>query len=147
MKKIIIASDHAGFYLKEKIIELLNSLQYIVEDAGPYNTESVDYPDFAKKVAEKISVGSFEIGILICGSGIGVSIVANKFKNVRAALCTNVQLAKLSRQHNNAYILCLGERFVKEKNAFMMVKAFLKTEFEGGRHERRVKKIHELTQC
>ena len=147
MKKIVIGSDHGGVILKAKIIKLLESLNYDVTDKGTFDDNSVDYPDYAKLVSESVSNGNFEKGILVCGSGIGVSIVANKFKNVRAALCTSVQLAKLSRQHNNANILCLGERVLKEKNALMIVETWLKTAFEAGRHERRVNKIHEITNC
>lgn len=148
VETIYIASDHAGVLLKKAIITQLkkNDLIQLI-DLGPSNDDRVDYPDFAVKVAEKVSKDSTVRGILVCGSGIGVSIVANKFKNVRAALCTTVQLAKLSRQHNNSNILCLGERILKEKNALMMVDTWLKTDFEAGRHQDRIEKIHNLTGC
>ena len=146
--KIVLASDHAGVVLKAKIIEYLEqNFDVEIDDIGPYNDDRVDYPDYAYNAAKKVSDNEADRGILVCGSGIGVSIVANKVKGARAALCTTVQLAKLSRQHNNANILCLGERILKPKNALMMVEAFLNTEFEAGRHEMRVDKIHANTGC
>ena len=146
--KIVLASDHAGVDLKAKIIEYLEqNFDVEIDDIGPYNDDRVDYPDYAYNAAKKVSDNEADRGILVCGSGIGVSIVANKVKGARAALCTTVQLAKLSRQHNNANILCLGERILKPKNALMMVESFLNTEFEAGRHEMRVDKIHANTGC
>lgn len=140
-KKIFIASDHAGFELKEFLITQLAKLEIKTVDLGCTSaTKSVDYPDFAQKLAKKITKDS-DSGILICGSGIGISIAANRFKHIRAALCHNVTSAKLSRAHNNANVICLGARFTKEKSALAMVKAFLNAEFEGGRHERRVDKL------
>jgi ribose 5-phosphate isomerase B len=147
MSKIIIGSDHGGFLLKSKIVELLTANGLEVNDVGTFDDKSVDYPDYAAKVASAVSKGEYPRGILICGSGIGVSIVANKFKGVRAALCTTVQLAKLSREHNDSNILCLGERVLKEKNALMMVNKWLSTPFEGGRHQTRVNKIHSVSNC
>ena len=145
MNQIVIGSDHGGVNLKNKIVEQLKEKGYDVVDKGCFSDESVDYPDYAIQVAEAVGTGEIPKGILVCGSGIGVSIVANKVKGVRAALCTDVRLAKLSRQHNNSNILCLGERILKEKNALMMVDTWLSTEFEGDRHNRRVEKIHSLT--
>ena len=147
MKKIVIGSDHGGFVLKAKLIEHLSQKGFEVVDKGCYSEDSVDYPDVANDVAKSVGTNEFEKGILVCGSGIGVSIVANKIAGVRAALCTDVRMAKLSRQHNNANIICLGERLLKEKNALMMVDTWLETEFEGDRHNRRVDKIHSLTGC
>lgn len=147
-EKIYIASDHAGLILKSAIVSHLSNSSHVeIIDLGPKTDARVDYPDFAALVAKEVSSNTRCRGILICGSGIGVSIVANKFVGVRAALCTTVQLAKLSRQHNDANILCLGERILKEKNALMMVDIWLKTEFEAGRHADRVKKIHSTTGC
>jgi ribose 5-phosphate isomerase B len=147
-EKIYIASDHAGILLKSAIVQhLQNSADVEIIDLGPQSDDRVDYPDFAALVAKEVSTNQECRGILVCGSGIGVSIVANKFAGVRAALCTSVQLAKLSRQHNDANILCLGERILKEKNALMMVDTWLKTEFEAGRHADRVQKIHSTTGC
>ena len=146
--KIVLASDHAGVNLKAKIVSHLNELnQHKIIDLGPNNDSRVDYPDYAYKAAKFVSDGDAEFGIIICGSGIGVSIVANKVKGIRAALCTTVQLAKLSREHNDANILCMGERILKEKNAIMMVDTFLSTKFEEGRHQLRVDKIHSNTGC
>jgi ribose 5-phosphate isomerase B len=139
--KIAIASDHAGFDLKSLVIKELKT-EYQVDDLGCNDSQtSVDYPDFASKVAEKISKKDADFGILICGSGVGISIAANRFKEVRAALCHNQKTAKLSRQHNDANVLCLGARIIKEASALKMVKTFLKTKFEGGRHTKRVEKL------
>ncbi|MBU6141246.1 MAG: ribose 5-phosphate isomerase B [Proteobacteria bacterium] len=139
-QKVLIASDHAGFSLKKIIISELNGLGIATFDLGCNSTEeSVDYPDFAHELSKKLKN---EFGILICGSGIGISIAANRHKNVRAALCHNIKCAKLARLHNNANVICLGARLVKEKPALAIVKAFLNTKFEGGRHERRVAKIN-----
>lgn len=140
-KSIIIASDHAGYELKSDLIDSL-SKQYDVEDFGCDSDKlSVDYPDFAQKVATEIANNPKKIGIIICGSGIGVSIVANRNKKIRAALCLNVEMAKLSRLHNDANILCLGARIVDKKDVDDIVLSFLNTEFEGGRHEKRLSKI------
>lgn len=138
-KKILIASDHAGFFLKKNLIQKLAELGYETIDLGCDSAEkSVDYPDYAQKLCEKLKDG---FGILICGSGIGISIAANRFDKIRAALCHNVKSAKLSRAHNDANVLCLGARFTKEKSALAITKAFLTSKFEGGRHEQRVAKL------
>ena len=147
LKKIAIGCDHAGYNLKTIISEFLTSRQYNVLNKGTNSTDSVDYPDYAQAVAKSVSANEADLGILICGSGIGVSIVANKFKNCRAALCLNVEMAELSRLHNNANILCFGERLVNKDEAILIVEKWLDTNFEGGRHERRVNKIHDLTGC
>lgn len=138
-QKILIASDHAGFLLKEFLKEQLTKSGFKVSDLGCNSAEkSVDYPDFAQKLCKKLDG---EFGILICGSGVGISIAANRFKHIRAALCQSVKLAKLSRAHNDANVLCLGSRIVKNKTALSITKAFLNSKFEGGRHEGRVAKL------
>ena len=140
-KKIFIASDHAGFLLKEFLVEEITKLGLSISDLGcKSENESVDYPDYAEKLCKKINKSS-DFGILICGSGIGISIAANRFKNIRAALCYNIKSVKLARAHNDANVLCIGARFIKSENAISLVKHFLNTEFEGGRHEKRVKKL------
>ncbi len=139
-KRIYIASDHAGFDLKEILIKEFKKLNIEFIDLGTDSKESVDYPDFANKLSEKIKKDS-DFGILICGSGIGISIAANRHKNIRAALCNSAKSAKLSRAHNNANVLCLGARLIKEKPAFSISKAFLSSEFEGDRHAKRVEKL------
>ena len=140
--RILIASDHAGFFLKQLLIEKLSATGFTFEDLGCNSAEkSVDYPDYAQKLAKKITDKKAQFGILICGSGVGISIAANRFPAVRAALCTNAKTAKLSRQHNNANVLCLGARLISETTALAAAKAFLTTEFEGERHERRVAKL------
>jgi ribose 5-phosphate isomerase B len=140
--KIIIGSDHAGFDLKKKYIELL-ALEpgYEVTDAGAYSIDPVDYPDIARKVALAVSNGEYEKGVLICGSGIGMSIAANRFRGVRAALCHDIFTAEMSRRHNNANILVVGSRVTGEGLAIEMLKVFLKTAFEEGRHKTRIDKI------
>ena len=137
MKKIYIASDHAGFNLKQRIISKFRGLI----DLGTNKEDSVDYPDFAKKLSKKVSLNKNSFGILICGSGTGMAIVANRRKNVRAAMCYSAKNTQLSRLHNNANIITLGERLIDKKTAFKLIKIFLNTKFEGGRHLRRVKKI------
>ena len=141
MKKIFISSDHAGFKLKEAIISYFSNKKLIFQDMGPFNNDRVDYPDFAHKVAKKVNVSKNNVGILVCGSGTGMSIVANKHKNVRAAQCFNLRSTKLSRLHNDANIITLGSRLLSKKNALRYVDAFLNTKFEGGRHSKRIKKI------
>ena len=141
MKKIFISSDHAGFKLKETIKMYLEKKKYRYFDLGPENDNSVDYPDFAHKVAKKVKLNKNNVGILVCGSGTGMNIVANKHKNVRAAQCFNLKSTKLSRLHNDANIITLGSRLITKKNALKFVSVFLNTKFEGGRHSRRVKKI------
>ena len=140
-KKISLSSDHAGFNLKEKIKNYLLKKRVKVIDLGPKNSNSVDYPDYAKKVARNIVSKKSNIGILVCGSGTGMAISANKMKKIRAAVCYNVASTRLSRMHNNANIMTLGSRLTNKQNAIKLVNVFLSTKFEGGRHLRRVKKI------
>ena len=140
-KKICIGSDHAGFQLKEFVKDFLIKEKISITDLGPFTSNSVDYPDYAKKVSKRVQSKKSDIGILICGSGTGMAITANKTKGIRAAVCYNSRLTRLSREHNNANIISLGSRFVKKKDALKMVSIFLNTKFEGGRHQRRVKKI------
>lgn len=139
--KIAIGGDHAGFDYKTMLAAFLEELSVEVIDMGPYSCNSVDYPDFAHPLAEAVENKTVDMGILICGSGNGVAMAANKHQGIRAALCWNPELAELSRQHNNANILCLPARFISEEVARKCVKAFLETDFEGGRHEKRVDKI------
>ena len=141
MKKISLSSDHAGFKLKESIKKFLIKKKIKVIDLGPKNTDSVDYPDYAKKVVRNIITKKSDMGILVCGSGIGMAMSANKFKKIRAAVCYNRASTRLSRQHNNANIIALGARLTKRTNAIKLVNVFLSTKFEGGRHLRRVKKV------
>ena len=140
-KPVAIGADHAGFQYKERIVGLLKINKVAYKDYGTYNAESTDYPDFAHSVSNAVENGEAACGILVCGSGNGVAITANKHQGIRAALCWLTELAKLARQHNNANVLCLPQRFVDADDALEMVDVFLKTEFEGGRHERRVGKI------
>jgi ribose 5-phosphate isomerase B len=142
--RIAIASDHAGFTLKESIKKFLNELGYEVEDFGTDGEESADYPDFAVKVADAVKDKEFERGILICGTGIGMSIAANKVPEVRAAMCYNIETAKLSREHNNANVLTLGARMIGEEEAKKIIDVWLKTKFLGERHLGRVEKIDEI---
>jgi len=142
---IPIASDHAGFEAKEKVKAWLEEMDHMPVDFGTHSDESVDYPDFAVQVAEKVNNGEHEKGILICGSGQGMCMTANKYKNVRAALVYDDKSAKMTRQHNNANILCLPGRELSEEDLKKIVKIWLSTDFDGGRHERRVNKIHDLT--
>jgi len=138
---IPIASDHGGFEMKSFLVEKLQASGYEVIDFGTYTSESVDYPDMIHPLAEAVSEGKYSLGIIMCGSGNGAQLAANKHKGVRAALCWNVELARLAREHNNANILSLPGRFISFDLAWEMVQVFLKTGFEGGRHEQRVKKI------
>ena len=140
-KTVCIASDHAGFDLKEDIKNHLISKNISIFDVGPYVNQSVDYPDYAKKLSNRIRLKRSEVGILVCGSGTGMAITANKIKTIRAAVCYNLKSTRLSRQHNNANIIALGSRLIKKKLSFKLVEVFLKTKFEGGRHLRRIKKI------
>ncbi|MGA9363837.1 MAG: ribose 5-phosphate isomerase B [Bacteroidota bacterium] len=142
---IALASDHAGYQYKERIKQLLDSLHESHEDFGATSSEPSDYPDYAHAAAEAVSRGECDRGILVCGSGIGMDIVANKSKGVRAALCTSVEMARVSRSHNDANVLVLGERITDWPTVEQIVKTWLQTKFEGGRHDRRVKKIHSLT--
>ena len=140
-KKICIASDHAGFNLKEIIKDHLINKHVSIFDLGPYENKSVDYPDFAKKVAKNVASRKSNVGILVCGSGTGMAMSANKIKKIRAAVCYNKASTSLSRKHNNANILALGSRLTKKSVALKLVNVFLGTKFEGGRHLRRVKKV------
>ena len=141
MKKIFISSDHAGFKLKESIKSYLSNKKLSFTDMGPYNDSRVDYPDFAHKVARKVKLNKNNIGILVCGSGMGMNIAANRHNNIRAAQCFNLKSTKLSRLHNDANIITLGSRLLNKKLALTCVIAFLNTKFEGGRHFKRIKKI------
>lgn len=138
---IAIGGDHAGFEYKAKLIEILKTAGWQVEDKGTYSTDSTDYPDYAHPLADMVEQGKAAAGILICGSGNGVCMTANKHKGIRAGLCWNEELVALTRQHNNANVLCIPARFVSIELAEKMVDTFLNTAFEGGRHERRVDKI------
>ena len=140
-KKISLASDNAGFTLKEIIKKKLIKNKVKVLDFGPYNKDKVDYPDYAKKVARNISSKKTNMGILVCGSGTGMAMSANKLRKIRAAVCYNSVSTRLSRTHNNANILALGSRLINKREALKLVNIFLSTKFEGGRHLRRIKKI------
>ncbi len=139
--KVYIGSDHAGVALKAKVAEKVQAMGHDVEDLGPYSEESVDYPIYGRKVGEKVVADKDAKGIVICGSGIGISIAANKVRGVRAALCGDPLSAKLCRQHNNANVLAMGARIIGESLAMEIVENFLTTAFEGGRHQRRVDMI------
>ncbi len=140
-KKICIASDHGGFILKESIKNFLIRKNISIIDLGPFENKTVDYPDFAKKLAKRIKAKKSDAGILVCGSGTGMAISANKIKSIRAAVCYNSMSTRLSRQHNNANIIALGARLTKKNLSLKLVEIFLKTKFEGGRHLKRIKKI------
>ena len=141
MKKIFISSDHAGYKLKEEIKSLLSKKKISFLDIGPHNDNRVDYPDFAHKVARRVKANKNNIGILVCGSGMGMNIAANRHKNIRDAQCFNLKSTKLYRLHNDANIITLGSRLLSKKLALSCVIAFLNTKFEGGRHLKRIKKI------
>jgi len=141
IERIILASDHAGFELKEQIKNYLTKKRKKILDLGTKNTNPVDYPDFAHRLSNRMKKKNNQIGILVCGSGIGMDMAANRHKNIRAALCYNKNTAKLSRQHNNANVMALGSRLTKKKVALECVNIFINTNFKGGRHLRRVKKI------
>ncbi len=136
--KIAIGSDHGGLQYKESIISQFNSAEFEFIDVGTYTTDSCDYPVIAKQVSEKVVKGEADRGILVCGTGIGMSIAANKVKGIRAALCGETYSARLTRQHNDSNVLCIGQRVIGESLAFDIVEVWLKTEFDGGRHKRRV---------
>ena len=140
-KKICISSDHAGYNIKEFIKDKIIKANISISDLGPFSDSSVDYPDYAKKVSSRISRKKSDVGILVCGSGTGMAISANKMKGIRAAVGYNIKSTQLSRQHNNANILCVGSRLTKKKDIIKIVSIFLKTKFEGGRHKRRINKI------
>ncbi|BBB33103.1 ribose 5-phosphate isomerase B [Thermotomaculum hydrothermale] len=142
--KIAIGSDHGGFKLKEVIKNYLIDKGYQVDDLGCYSEESVDYPDFAEKVAKAVAGGDFNLGVLMCGTGIGISIAANKVKGIRAALCHDGLTARLAKQHNNANIICMGGRTTGVETAKDIIDNFLSSEFEGGRHLRRINKIKDM---
>ncbi len=141
LKKVFLASDHAGFTLKQIIVKFLIKNKVKILDLGPKNNNTVDYPDYAHLLAKKMKKQNNYLGILVCGSGEGMSITANKHKNIRAALCYNVKSTKLSRKHNNANVMAIGSRLTNKNLALKCVKVFLKTNFEGGRHLKRIKKI------
>ena len=144
--RVSIGSDHRGFHLKEQITEYLRRNGHEVEDEGARSTESADYPDFAKLVARKVSEGKVDRGVLICGTGIGMAITANKYHNVRAATCTDEVTAEISRRHNDLNVLCLSADMLSPRTVERMVDVWMTTPFEGGRHQRRVEKISELEQ-
>ena len=141
-KKIIIGSDHAGFEMKNSIISNLSDIEF--DDIGTDSDESVDYPDYANELVKRIQSNSYSFGILICGTGIGMSMSANRTKDVRAALCLNTKMAELARQHNDANILVLGSRLISVSEAIKCLLVFFKTEFEGGRHEGRLNKFNNV---
>jgi ribose 5-phosphate isomerase B len=139
--KIYIGSDHAGVDLKKLAVDHLTKMGFTVQDLGPFNHDSVDYPDYAHPVAERVQADGSSKGVLICGSGNGVAMTANKHEHIKAALCWTPEIAQLAREHNNANILVLPARFVSEALALQMIETFFTTDFEGGRHSKRVNKI------
>ena len=141
MKQIFISSDHAGYNLKEHIIKHLKKKKIICADLGPKSNKSVDYPDYAHKLAKMVKKNKNNVGILVCGSGTGMCITANKHKNIRAAQCFSLKSTKLSRLHNDANVITLGSRLLNKKKACSLINLFLKTKFEGGRHLRRIRRI------
>jgi len=147
IKKIALGGDHAGYELKNAVLEFLKELNIEAEDKGPYGPESVDYPDFVHPVCKLVLNEEVDLGILICGSGNGVAITANKYAGIRCGLCWTPELASLTRQHNNANILALPARFIEQETAIAIVKSFINSEFEGGRHARRVGKIAPPKSC
>lgn len=140
-KKIAIVSDHAGYYLKEKLLSYLIKEKYNVKDFGCAGPEKVDYPDFGHPLANAVSAGEYELGISICGTGNGISMVVNKHPGIRGALCWNEEISRLARAHNDANICSLPGRFISESEAYLIVRTFLTTSFEGGRHKGRIDKI------
>ncbi|MBI1749201.1 MAG: ribose 5-phosphate isomerase B [Acidobacteria bacterium] len=142
--KIAIGADHAGFHTKESIKKFLAGQGYEIDDVGTASEESVDYPDYARQVAERVAAGRAQVGILMCGTGIGMSITANKVPGVRAALAHDVMTAHMAREHNDANVLAIGARVVPEEQTIAIVREFLNTAFAGGRHQRRVDKINSL---
>ena len=140
-KKVCIGSDHGGYFLKETIKDFLIKKNISVIDLGPFHNKTVDYPDYAKKLANRIKVKKSDAGILVCGSGTGMAISANKIKTIRAAVCYSEKSTRLSREHNNANIIALGARLTNKKLSLKLVEIFLKTKFEGGRHLKRINKI------
>ncbi len=144
---LVIGSDHGGFNLKNHLINFVKSLKYEIEDYGTFDNNSCDYPDIALKVAKAIQDKKFERGILVCGTGLGMAITANKLKGIRAVTCTDCYSAKMSVEHNNANILTLGERVISSEQAEEIIKTWLEAKFEGGRHQRRIDKIDAITTC
>lgn len=142
--KLAIGSDHVGFELKPVIIEYLEELRHEVTDFGPYSSERTDYPIYGKKVAEEVAAGNFDCGILICGTGVGISISANKVKSIRAVVCSEPYSARLSKEHNNTNILAFGSRVVGSELAKMIVKEWLDAKFEGGRHSKRIEMLNRI---
>ena len=142
--KITIGADHGGYLLKNLIVDHLKNNGHEVQDCGTHTSDSVDYPNFAKEVTSSITSETAELGILVCGSGIGMSMAANKVNGIRAALCFNAYMGRMTRAHNNANVLCLGERVLGSGTALDIVDAFVNTQFEGGRHQRRVDLVTEL---
>ena len=142
--KLAIGSDHVGFELKPVIIEYLEELGHEVTDFGPYSSERTDYPIYGKKVAEEVAAGNFDCGILICGTGVGISISANKVKSIRAVVCSEPYYARLSKEHNNTNILAFGSRVVGSELAKMIVKEWLDAKFEGGRHSKRIEMLNRI---
>ncbi len=145
--RIAVGSDHAGFNLKNEVLAMLKEWGHEAKDFGAYSMESVDYPDVAREVGESVARGDFECGILVCSTGTGISIAANKVKGIRAALCHDTFSARRAREHNNANILCMGEYVIGKGVAQEVVKAYLSSDFEGGRHSRRVSKIMDIEQA
>jgi ribose 5-phosphate isomerase B len=143
-KRLIIGCDHAAVDLKAKIVSLLSELSIQTQDVGPFTSDSVDYPDFAIQVSQGVSSGEYDGGILLCGTGIGMSMVANRFAHVRGALCSDLFSAMMSRQHNDANVLIMGARVIGEALALEIVRTWLKTPFEGGRHQARLDKFDEI---
>jgi ribose 5-phosphate isomerase B len=141
IKRIAITSDHAGFYLKELLIKYLVKMKYEIKDFGTSDKEPVDYPDYGHPLAEAVSEGQYDIGISICGTGNGMSMTVNKHNGIRGALCWNEEISRLARAHNDANICALPGRFITESEAYLIVRTFLETEFEGGRHKPRIDKI------
>ena len=137
----VLGSDHAGYDLKEKIKVILKEKNIGFEDIGPFSEDSVDYPDYAHKVGNAIQNKDYSMGIAICGSGNGINMTVNKYKDVRSALCWNTEICKLAREHNNANVLAIPARFISENLALQIVETFINTKFEGGRHQNRVNKI------
>lgn len=142
--KIILGADHGGYELKNNVAEWLKTQGHQIKDVGTFSPESVDYPDYAKIVGEEVVKGNFDKGILVCGSGVGISIAANKVKGVRAVLCHDVVMARLSREHNDTNIIAMGGRFIAKDLAYEILNVWLNTEFSGGRHARRIEKISSL---
>ena len=141
--KLVIASDHAGLELRQELVNLLTERQVAFDDLGPTTRDSVDYPDFAVKVSRAVAAGEYTLGVLVCGTGIGMSMVANKHRGIRAALCSTEFEARMARAHNDANVLCVGQRTVGAGVARAILEAFIATPFEGGRHEKRVQKIRD----